>query len=125
MNGMNLIYLFIPETKKIFSPLTMKFENMKNSERITKALEYQRNGEIDKAIQLYEMNVQLKDEAPASYNRLITIYSRRKDIENELRILKAYLNIATKRANEASERSKEKKMEIVDFIKNRINKLRF
>jgi hypothetical protein len=122
---MNLIYLFIPETKKIFSPLTMKFENMKNSERITKALEYQRNGEIDKAIQLYEMNVQLKDEAPASYNRLITIYSRRKDIENELRILKAYLNIATKRANEASERSKEKKMEIVDFIKNRINKLRF
>ncbi len=98
---------------------------MKNSERITKALEYQRNGEIDKAIQLYEMNVQLKDEAPASYNRLITIYSRRKDIENELRILKAYLNIATKRANEASERSKEKKMEIVDFIKNRINKLRF
>lgn len=108
-----------------FLPLIMKFENMKNSERNSIALEYQRNGETDKAIELYEMNVQIKDEAPASYNRLITIYSKRKDVENELRILKAYLNIALKRANEASDRSKDKKMEIVEFIKNRINKLKF
>lgn len=102
----------------------MKFENMKNSERNSIALEYQRNGEIDKDIELYEMNVQIKNEAPASYNRLITIYSKRKDVENELRILKAYLNIATKRVNEANERSKKKKMEIVEFIKMKINKLR-
>jgi len=70
------------------------------------------------------MNVQLKDEAPASYNRLITIYSKRKDVENESRILKAYLNIAQKRANDASERSKDKKMEIVEFIQKRIDKLK-
>jgi lipopolysaccharide biosynthesis regulator YciM len=97
---------------------------MKNSERNKKALEYQKNGDVDKAIELYEMNVQLKDEAPASYNRLITIYSKRKDVENESRILKAYLNIAQKRANEASERSKDKKMEIVEFIQKRIDKLK-
>ena len=97
---------------------------MKNSERNKKALEYQKNGDVDKAIELYEMNVQLKDEAPASYNRLITIYSKRKDVENESRILKAYLNIAQKRANDASERSKDKKMEIVEFIQKRIDKLK-
>ena len=56
---------------------------MKNSERNKQAHEFQKLGEIEKAIELYEMNVQLKDEAPACYNRLITIYSKRKDIENE------------------------------------------
>ena len=102
----------------------LKRLKMKNSERNVKAREYQRNGEIDKAIELYEMNVQLKDEAPACYNSLITIYSKKKDVENELRILKMYLNIAQKRANEANERSKGKKIEIVEFIQKRIDKLK-
>ena len=95
---------------------------MNNSERNKQAHEFQKLGEIEKAIELYEMNVQLKDESPACYNRLITIYSKRKDIENELRILKTYLNISQKRVNEASERSKPEKIEIVEFIQKRIDK---
>ena len=97
---------------------------MNNSERNKQAHEFQKSGEIEKAIELYELNVQLKDDAPACYNRLITIYSKRKDIENELRILKTYLNIAQKRVNEASERSKPEKIEIVEFIQKRIDKIK-
>ena len=50
---------------------------MNNSERNKQAHEFQKSGEIEKAIELYELNVQLKDDAPACYNRLITIYSKR------------------------------------------------
>lgn len=95
---------------------------MNNSERNKKAYEFQKSGEIEKAIELYELNVKLQDETPACYNRLITIYSKKKDTENELRILKTYLDIAQKRVKEASERSKPEKIEIVEFIQKRINK---
>ena len=41
---------------------------MNNSERNKQAHEFQKSGEIEKAIELYELNVQLKDDAPACYN---------------------------------------------------------
>ena len=51
---------------------------MKGSERNARAHEFFKAGEIDKAIELYEMNVQLKHDGAIAYNRLITIYSKRK-----------------------------------------------
>ena len=46
---------------------------MTNTERNKQANEYQKAGDIDKAIELYELNVQLKTDTGASYNRLVTI----------------------------------------------------
>lgn len=96
---------------------------MKGSERNAKAHEFFKAGEIDKAIELYEMNVQLKHEGAIAYNRLITIYSKNNDVQNELRVLKMYLVVAQKLAKECNERIKQQKNEIVEFIQTRINKL--
>ena len=48
---------------------------MNISERNKKAHELQKSGDIEQAIELYELNVQLNADTPATYNRLYTIYN--------------------------------------------------
>lgn len=75
---------------------------MKNSERNRKGKAFEKLKEIDKAIELYEMNVQLKCTIGFSHIRLIQIYKKQKDKINELRILNAYLPIMQQKVKEAS-----------------------
>ena len=75
---------------------------MKNSERNRYGKAFEKLKEIDKAIELYEMNVQLKCTIGFSHIRLIQIYKKKKDKINELRILKAYLPIIQQKVKDAS-----------------------
>ena len=75
---------------------------MKNSERNRNGKAFEKLKEIDKAIELYEMNVQLKCTIGFSHIRLIQIYKKQKDKINELRILNAYLPIMQQKVKEAS-----------------------
>jgi hypothetical protein len=50
---------------------------MNFSERNKLAHSYYKTGDIEKAIELYELNVQLDAQTPATYNRLITIYRKK------------------------------------------------
>jgi hypothetical protein len=66
---------------------------MNISERNKKAHELQKSGDIENAINLYELNVQLNADSPETYNRLYTIYNLRNDKENIVRIMKCLLVI--------------------------------
>lgn len=48
----------------------------------------EKEGKEDEAIAIYEKNVSIKCDATHSYDRLLVIYKRRKDTDNEIRIAK-------------------------------------
>ncbi|MDN3672383.1 hypothetical protein QWY99_04840 [Flavobacterium branchiarum] len=56
-------------------------------ERNLKAIEFEKEGEIEKAIALYEENSNEGFKGNHSYDRLATIYKNQNDIDNEIRIL--------------------------------------
>lgn len=61
-------------------------------------IELEKNGKEDEAIIVYEKNVSRRCTATHSYDRLLVIYRKRKDIDNELRIAKLASAIFPKEA---------------------------
>lgn len=53
----------------------------------------EKKGEIDKAIQVYEKNLEIGCIATYSYDRLMVLYHKRKDYQNEIRVIKRYLEL--------------------------------
>ena len=109
---------------------------MNYKERNKQAHEFFKAGEIDKAIELYEINVQLMDDKEAIYNRLHTIYRNKGDKENQKRILKLLLVIHEKNLKTVEnapqvkgEQGKlhminvEKQRLVVDFVRTSIAQL--
>ena len=64
---------------------------MNYKERNKEAHEFFKAGEIDKAVELYEINVQLHEDCIASLGGLYKIYRKRIDKENTKRVLKLIL----------------------------------
>lgn len=56
-------------------------------------IELEKRGEIDGAIATYEENIKLRYPAHHSYYRLMVLYRKRKDLENEIRVVKAALEV--------------------------------
>lgn len=61
-------------------------------------IDYEKRGDVDMAIRVYEGNIAMDSpsmEFPArhSYDRLMVIYRRRKDYDNEIRIIRRALKI--------------------------------
>jgi tetratricopeptide (TPR) repeat protein len=109
---------------------------MNYKERNKQAHEFFKAGEIDKAIELYEINVQLMDDKEAIYNRLHTIYRNKGDKESQKRILKLLLVIHEKNLKTVEnapqidgEQGKlhminlEKQRKVVDFVRTSIAQL--
>lgn len=104
---------------------------MTNAERNKQAHEYQKAGDIDKAIMLYELNIQLKTDTGAAYNRLITIYNKQGDKENMRRILKLLLVLHEEKLKTLERETKnnrylfnyEKQRLVVDFVRASIARL--
>jgi tetratricopeptide (TPR) repeat protein len=104
---------------------------MTNAERNKQAYEFQKAGDIEKAIELYELNIQLKTDTGASYNRLVTIYKKRGDKENMKRILKLLLVIQEAKLKTMERAPKnnrylfnyEKQRLVVDFVRSSISGL--
>lgn len=57
------------------------------------AIELEKCGEIDGAIATYEENIKLRYPAHHSYKRLMVLYRKRKDKENEIRIINIALEV--------------------------------
>ncbi|KLT68775.1 hypothetical protein [Flavobacterium sp. ABG] len=57
------------------------------SERNLKGAEFEKTGNLEKAVELYEENVTEGFKGNHPYDRLATIYKNQNDIENEIRIL--------------------------------------
>ena len=103
---------------------------MNISERNKIAHEYQKADDIDKTIELYELNVQLKTDTGTSYNRLVNIYNKRGDKENMNRILKLLLVLHEEKLKTLERATKnnrylfnyEKQRLVVDFVRTSISK---
>lgn len=61
-------------------------ENLQ-AERNLKGTEFEKTGNFEKAIELYEENVRESYKGNHPYDRLATIYKNQNDIDNEIRIL--------------------------------------
>lgn len=61
-------------------------ENLQ-AERNLKGAEFEKNGNLEKAIELYEENVAESFKGNHPYDRLATIYKNQNDLDNEIRIL--------------------------------------
>jgi len=60
----------------------------KQVERNLKGIELEKKGHTDKAIELYEQNVSESFDGNFPYDRLAIIYRKRKQIDDEIRVLK-------------------------------------
>jgi tetratricopeptide (TPR) repeat protein len=80
-------------SKKSISAPNPKFVSMTNAERNKQAQEFYSMGDIDKAIELYELNVELRTDTGASYISLCRIYSNLEDEVNRNKILKLFVEL--------------------------------
>lgn len=59
----------------------------KQVERNIKGIQLEKDGQVDKAIKLYERNVEENFEGNHPYDRLAIIYRKRNQISDEIRVL--------------------------------------
>ncbi len=60
-----------------------------------KAMELEKQGEIDTAIALYETNISHRFDGNCPYDRLAIIYRKKKDYDNEIRVLETAIDVFT------------------------------
>lgn len=65
----------------------------KCAKRNNKGLEYEKDGKIKLVIKQYEANISDGYPAHHSYKRLMVIYHKQKDLENEIRVIKRALEV--------------------------------
>ena len=79
------------KNQKKFNPksniLPMEINENLQAERNLKGSEFEKTGNIEKAIELYEENVKENFKGNHPYDRLATIYKNQLDLDNEIRIL--------------------------------------
>jgi len=77
--------------QKKFNPksniLYMEINENLQAERNLKGSEFEKTGNLEKAIELYEENVKENFKGNHPYDRLATIYKNQLDLDNEIRIL--------------------------------------
>lgn len=71
----------------------------KAADRYGKGIKYEKQGKIDKAIELYKMSIKDDFEYGSPYNRLMILYRRKKDYINEIRIIEKYISVFDKENN--------------------------
>lgn len=61
-----------------------------------KGIEFEKQGNIDEAIHMYEENIALREPALHAYWRLIRLYRKRRDYYNELRVINIAIDVFMK-----------------------------
>ena len=65
----------------------MEINEILQTERNLKGSEFEKTGDFEKAIEVYEENVAESFKGNHPYDRLATIYKNQNDIDNEIRVL--------------------------------------
>lgn len=64
-----------------------------NSDVVLKGMDFEKSGELEKAIKCYEFCVSNRFTGTAPYDRLMVIYRKRKDYESEQRIIESAVSV--------------------------------
>ncbi len=94
---------------------TLEAQTARNLE----AIDAERAGRVDEAIQLYERNVAEGFPADLPYGRLVAIYERRNDLDNAERVLRRAIAVLSASAR----RSASDRQATVRVFKNRLAEL--
>lgn len=86
--------LGIKEIEKVGAPEDPLHGYEEALERNFAAMEAERRGEVDRAVVLYEQSVEEDFVESHPYERLASLYERRRDYGEALRVLEAYLRLA-------------------------------
>lgn len=92
---------FIMISKPVYDKMISDKEAKEEEDRIMsktanlncKGIDYEKNRHIDDAIRVYEENIELGYPATHSFERLMIIYRKKLDYENEIRIIKIAIEI--------------------------------
>jgi len=109
-------------SKSDFNYFEKKYNEWAEKERIfaktvelnNAGIEFEKNGDISSAILVYEENIELRYPATHSYERLMILYRKMKDAENEIRVINIAIDVFSKYHNYR---------DIVAKYKNRLEKL--
>jgi len=93
---------------------------MNDSERNLKGKEFEKNGELEKAIEVYEQNVSLKSNTPHPYTRLAAIYKKQGKIEDEIRVLRLGLSMMEQQAKKYGWKEGTKQYEKVEVFSKKL-----
>lgn len=85
---------FYQDIRGVFKKSEKEYrENLRFLELNLKGKEFEKVGQIDEAIQIYEENIANCFTGSFPYNRLAIIYRKRKDYNNEIRILQKAIGV--------------------------------
>jgi len=83
----------------------------KQVDRNLKGKEYEQKGEIELAVKEYEQNVTERFDGSHPYNRLAIIYRKKKDYDNEIRILNIAIEIYSELSKDSPRQDADPKLE--------------
>lgn len=97
---------YIEELDRRLAEKTRQEKRLKQcAERNTKGQEYEKEGKIDRAIAIYEKNIE-DDCYPAchSFDRLMILYRKRQDYDNEIRVIHRAIKVLCQRYSDLREK---------------------
>ena len=86
------------EEFKIFNSYKLNYEEMNKFDNLSfyenqKGMEYEKDKNIDKAIEHYEKSIGYNFQGSHPYNRLAILYRKNKDYDNEIRVLRKAIEV--------------------------------
>mgnify|MGYP000226319051 CR=1 FL=1 len=117
----------VPILRKQYVELPIKLQKYKDDTyRLNKCAElnnigiqYEKNNDIAGAIKVYEQNIEIKYPATHSYKRLMILYRKQGDLENELRVIKIACKVFPK--SDEYKNRREKVQELIKKAKQKPN----
>lgn len=94
------------ETDEVFTPSEENVHN-ENSRLIKLGIDLEKEGMIDEAISVYEKAITPRLPATHPYNRLMILYRKKKDYENEIRVIKIAISVFMKENERRANRTIE------------------
>lgn len=92
----------------------------KQVERNLKGIQFEKGGQVDKAIKLYERNIEENFEGNHPYDRLAIIYRERNQIDDEIRVLEKAIWVFEKVVH----KDRADRLPKLEKFKNRLEKAR-
>jgi hypothetical protein len=90
---------------------------LNNTARLNnEGIAFEKSGKIEQAINIYESNIKIGYPATHSYERLMILYHKRKDFENEKRVIEIAIQVFTKENQDRAERAIQNHPHLSDKI---------
>ena len=98
---MKSVYNKLVSDKKILDNFNKNINE--TAKKNSLGIDFEKNGDVESAIKIYEEVISRKYPATHAFDRLMVLYRKKKDIVNEIRIIKIAIDVFTKENNHRAE----------------------